>query len=432
MKRLVAILFNFMMGVMLATIIGAPAFVGGAVVTLCGLLFTQVTPAGSLMEGVFTEVWTGEMVKKFRNSDESVGWYSRIKAYDKYVENDVIHFTVLGGDPTVLVNNTTYPLGVEKLEDADKPIGLDKFQTKATEITDDELYGASYDKIGSVIERHEGAISDSKYKKAIHGLAPNENTTGTPVLTTSGPVVDGRKTLVRVDIIKLKKAYDKAKVPLKGRVLVLCPDHVNDLLNNDQKFADQYYKYDSGKILNMYGFDVYEFVETPYYNVTTLGKVAYGEDLTANDLQASVSFYDKRAMRADGSTKPYLSPASQDTQNQRNLCNFRHYSICLPLKGEGTGAIVSALPDAAPSILSAELIDAVPAAGATYNRTVSAPSAWAISTETSWLTVSTVSGKARIVVAPNTGEARSGSYLLSLVADPTVTLEVTVNQVAAE
>lgn len=342
MKRLVAILFNFMMGVMLATIIGAPAFVGGAVVTSFGLLFTQATPAGSLMEGVFTEVWTGEMVKKFRNSDESVGWYSRIKAYDKYVENDVIHFTVLGGDPTVLVNNTTYPLGVEKLEDTDKPIGLDKFQTKATEITDDELHGASYDKIGSVIERHEGAISDSKYKKAIHGLAPNDNTTDTPVLKTSGSVVDGRKTLVRGDIIKLKKAYDKAKVPLKGRVLVLCADHVNDLLNNDQKFADQYYKYDSGKILNMYGFDVYEFVETPYYNVTTLEKVAYGEDLTADDLQASVSFYDKRAMRADGSTKPYLSPASQDTQNQRNLCNFRHYSICLPLKEEGTGAIVSA------------------------------------------------------------------------------------------
>lgn len=58
----------------------------------------------------------------------------------------MIHFVNIGGDPTVLVNNTSYPLEIEELEDGDKAVTLDKYQTKPTRITDDELYSLSYDK----------------------------------------------------------------------------------------------------------------------------------------------------------------------------------------------------------------------------------------------------------------------------------------------
>lgn len=34
---------------------------------------------------------------------------------------------------------------------------------------------------------------------------------------------------------------------------MLCNDHVNDLLEDDQKFRDQYYNYTTGKVMNMYG-----------------------------------------------------------------------------------------------------------------------------------------------------------------------------------
>lgn len=430
----IAILFNCLVGSVLASFVGIAPGIGALSLNGASLVLGNLIPGGSLGAGLYAEVWTGEMIKKFRDPAESLGWYGKIRSYDQYAQNDVIHFVHIGGDPTVLVNNTSYPLGIETLADADKPIGLDKYQTKATAITDDEVNAITYDKMGSVIERHKASIDEKKYAKAIHALAPSSHAVSTPVIVTTGDLdADGlRKVIKRADIIALKKAFDKMKVPTVGRVLVLCNDHVNDLLDTDQKFADQYHNYTTGKISNMYGFEIYEYQNCPYFNATTKAKVAFGTPAGESDRQASVAFYAPRMMKANGTTKAYLSEAKSDPLNQQNLCNFRHYSICLPLKNEAIGAIVSALPDAAPSILSAELIDAVPAAGATYNRTVSAPSAWAISTETSWLTVSTVSGKARIVVAANTGAARSGSYLLSLVADPTVTLEVTVNQVAAE
>ena len=85
------------------------------------------------------------MIKAFRTAAESIGWYDRIKSYDQYVDNDVIHFTEIGGDPNVLVNNTTYPLNIQELKDADKPISLDYFDSEATPLTDDELHACSYD-----------------------------------------------------------------------------------------------------------------------------------------------------------------------------------------------------------------------------------------------------------------------------------------------
>lgn len=107
---------------------------------------------------------------------------------------------------------------------------------------------------------------DSKFQKAAR-LAPQKNTAKTPVIATTGDDDGtGRKRITRQDIISLKEKFDKLRVPTQGRRLVLCSDHVNDLLMVDQKFADQYYNYTTGKIANMYGFAVYEFANNPYYS----------------------------------------------------------------------------------------------------------------------------------------------------------------------
>lgn len=338
---LLTLLINFSLGFTLCTLAGLPPLAGAGAFSMLAMLGS--IPNGSLPAGVFAEVWTGEMVKSFRNSMENIGWLQRIRSYDQYVENDLIHFINLGGDPDVLINNTTYPIDVQSLEDADKAISLDKYQTKATRITDDELYAITYDKMASVIDRHREAIDQTKYSRAIHALAPNTHGNLTPVLLTTGSASpDGiRKVLVKADLIALKKAYDKLKVPNTGRILVLCPDHVADLLHNDQKFADQYYNYTNGRIANMYGFEVYEYADCPYFGQDKV-KVPFGAVPQEGQFMASVCFFAPRMMRATGSTKSYLSDAASNPTTQENLINFRHYFIALPLKNEAIGAIVSA------------------------------------------------------------------------------------------
>lgn len=305
-------------------------------------MFGGFAPSGALRAGLLTEVWTGFMIKAFRTDPEGMGWYAKIRSFDQYAENDVIHFVNIGGDPDVLVNNTTYPLDVQDLADADKAISLDKFQTKPTRITDDEMYALSYDKKASVIERHKEAMKEKIYSRAIHAIAPNENVKATPVLLTSGAVADGRKALTLQDVVLLKKAFDKNKVPKAGRILVLCADHIADLLQNEQKFGQQYYNYETGKVAKLYGFEVYEYDDCPYYNAATLKKLAYGAVPADTDTQASVAFSPVRMMKANGSMKAYASEAKDNPTTQENLLNYRTYSICLPLANEAMGAIVSA------------------------------------------------------------------------------------------
>ncbi|MDR2652072.1 MAG: hypothetical protein LBC68_07115 [Prevotellaceae bacterium] len=340
---MMTLMVNFMVGCTIASFAGISPVVGGT--ALSGIsLASPLLGVEGLRAGIYTEVWTGEMIKAFRTSVESIGWLNKIRSYDQYANNDIIHFVDIGGDPSVLINNTTYPLAIETLADADKAISLDKYQTKPTKVTDDELYAISYDKMASVIERHKDAILEKKYAKALHALAPSGATAKTPVVLTTGAAAEGeRMPVTRADIITLKKAFDSQKIPVAGRILVLCPDHVSDMLLTDQKFADQYYNYTSGKVANLYGFEIYEYNDCPYYTVATKVKLAFGAAVTNTANQASVAFYAPRMMKATGSTTAYLSEAKTDPQNQQNLANFRHYFICLPLKNEAIGAIVSGI-----------------------------------------------------------------------------------------
>lgn len=334
------LIINMFIGVVLAQFLGVPeayGAIGGAVVPLAAGAFM---PQGALCEGVFTEIWTGELVKRLRGG-MTASWLDGVSDYSAAVNNEVVHLVDVGGDPDVLINNTTYPIPAQELEDGDIALGLDKFQTKKTVVSDDTLFAISYDKIGSVIERHGDAITIGKFKKAAHAVAPQSDTDTTPVIQTSGEAgADGRKKLTRKDIIALKRRLDAQGYPATGRRLVLCSDHVNDLLEEDQKFRDQYYNYTSGKIANMYGFEVYEFENCPFYTKEGT-KVPYKTTPSGTDHQASFCFYTKRLFRAQGSTKMYYKDAVTNPDNQANEVNFRHYYVVLPKKNEAIGAIYS-------------------------------------------------------------------------------------------
>ena len=340
-KFVTGTLVNVLMSIIILFLLGVPnaGFWGLIVGVVLPMALGKFLPKGSALEGVYTEVWTGELVKQLRGG-MSASWLDGMSDYSAAVNNEVVHLVDVGGDPDVLINNTTYPIAAQELEDGDIALGLDKFQTKKTAVSDDQLFAISYDKMGSVIERHGDAITIAKFKKAAHALAPNSNTAKTPVVPTSGEDDNGRKKCTRKDIIALKRKLDALQIPTAGRRLVLCSDHVNDLLEDDQKFRDQYYNYTTGKIANMYGFEVYEFENCPYFTKEGT-KVPFKNSPSGTDHQASFCFYTKRVFRAQGSTKMYYRDAQTNPDYQQNEVNFRHYYIVLPKKMEAIGAIYS-------------------------------------------------------------------------------------------
>lgn len=340
-KFVTGTLVNVLMSIVILACLGIPnaGFWGLIVGVVLPMALGKFLPKGAALEGVYTEVWTGELVKQLRGG-MTASFLDGVSDYSAAVNNEVVHLVDVGGDPDVLINNTTYPIAAQELEDGDIALGLDKFQTKKTPVSDDQLFAISYDKMGSVIERHGDAITIAKFKKAAHALAPNSNTAKTPVVPTSGEDDNGRKKCTRKDIIALKRKLDALQVPTAGRRLVLCSDHVNDLLEDDQKFRDQYYNYTTGKIANMYGFEVYEFENCPYFTKEGT-KVPFKNTPSGTDHQASFCFYTKRVFRAQGSTKMYYRDAQTNPDYQQNEVNFRHYYIVLPKKMEAIGAIYS-------------------------------------------------------------------------------------------
>ena len=342
LKTMMAVMFNCLMGGTIAAIMGYQGWMGAVALNVMAMLFGLMRPMGAgLRVGVLAEIWTGELVKKLRSGLEG-SWLDGVPDNSGIVNNDVIHLVEVGVDPDVLVNNTTYPIPLQALDDKDIAVKLDKFQTKVTPVTDDELYALSYDKMGRVKEAHGNAINDAKFMKAAHALCATQNTVSTPVLKCSGEAdaESGRKRLSVNDLVAMKRAMDKLKVPTENRRLVLCPDHVNDLLLSSQNFREQYnIDRTTGKVGKLYGFDIYEYANTPKYTSAGVQK-AVDAEIAEGDLQCSFAFYVPRVFKATGSTKMYYSEAQGDPEYQRNRINFRHYFLCMPKKADAGVVII--------------------------------------------------------------------------------------------
>lgn len=389
-----ALLFNCVVGAFVGAAMGfspvAGAVGANALSSVAGM-FAPSSVSGILRAGVLTEVWTGELIKSLRAGLEA-SWLDGIPDASSIVNNDVIHLVDVGVDPDVLINNTTYPIPLQALTDSDKSISLDKFQTKVTPITDDELYALSYDKMARVKESHANAINDAKFAKAAHALA---SATNFVVTTGAADPSTGRKKLTIADIIALKAKFDKMKVPATGRRLVLTTDHVNDLLAISESFTRQY-NLDTvnGRIARLFGFDIYEFANCPVY--TSAGvKQDLGTAESGNKFQASFAFYASRVFKATGSTKMYFHEAKTDPDNQQNRINFRHYFIAMLKKTDASVALVNGYAsDAAPVITGDELIDNLSAEAGTTKRTYNTSNGAAVQAQSDadWLGVAVGTG----------------------------------------
>ena len=427
LKAVSGILFNAVMGLILAVALGGIPALGAVAAVGGSMLLGGFMPTSSACAGLYSEIWTGELVQKLRAAD-TAPWLDGIPDYSALTDKNIIHLVDVGVDPAVLINNTTYPIPITAINDADIPISLDKYQTEATPLTDDELQGISYDKRGSIQDRHVKAILEAKYKKSIHAFAPGSNATKTPVLATTGANDgNGRRMITRQDIIRLKDKFDKLQVPEAGRRLVLCTDHVNDLLTYDQKFAEQYYNYSSGKIMNMYGFEVYSYVANPRYASNGV-KLAWGVTPSAGQHQASVAFYVNHAFKASGMTKFYVNEAATNPETQQTTLNYRHYFVALPKKQEAIGAIYSAAY--VPAIVAAPDSVTFDLEGGTMQVQVNATSDFLVGSVDEHFTVVKNGNILSITAADNTAGAAAfaETLTLTLVEDITKTETITLNQ----
>ena len=256
------------------------------------------------------EIWVNQLMENFY-PDSSFLKYAR--DFSALVDYNAINMAEAGADPKVLVNNTTYPIKITQRVDKPLRIELDKFETENTLVRRPEAIEYSYDQLESVLMGHRNTLRAKTAMKAAHAYAPQEDSTYTPVIQTTGAAVSGRKRLQIDDILLLKERYDNAMIPLEGRYLVLNPSHVTDLILFDAKNLGNLTDLQNGKPKRFAGFNILQTASTPKYN-SSLQKIAFDGEEEGNF--CSFSFHSDEVMKADGDVFMYArenDPAERGT-----------------------------------------------------------------------------------------------------------------------
>lgn len=297
----------------------------------------------------FPEMWLDRVIQNLDSSDQAtfldgipeLGVDITPINEGSATEMNKIYVAETDFEVDVLVNNSAYPIPVQVYTDGTIEITLDKYQTKVISLTDDQTFGASYDKIDTATRSGTRGISTEKYKRAIHSIAPNANTADTPVIQCTGGDDNGRKKMTYNDFVALKRACDNAGVDPMNRRLVLCSDHWNDMLEDRERFADKLVNTPKGQVAkNIAGFEITQYIAMPTYK--TDGTLqTYGAVPEVGDQPASVVFVKTAIAKKTGNTKQYFADSKHDPENQVNKLAYRHYFVAVPFQNKHIAAIRS-------------------------------------------------------------------------------------------
>ena len=330
--NLTAILFNALVGFIVAFIIGFNPLVGalaanGIAVCLALVKFyytgRPITSTG-LFVGLLKEVWLSQLMERFYPDGS---WLTEGQNMTEFVDNNKIHLGDCGVDPDVLINNTTYPIEVSERVDSHLEINLDYFDTKNTVVRNAESKQLAYNKLESVIRGHRMALFASNIKKAAHAYGPQSNTANTPVISVgAGSIIDA--------VIDAQAKFDALDFP-EDRILILSPEHKAKLRKEDVKlYKEVFGQKGAGEL---YGFKVFGTSVTPTYASDNTKKV-FGAAAAAGDKKSSLFYVASEVMFADGEYDMFSR--LNDPEQRGDVVGFQKRFVALPIRNKGIGAII--------------------------------------------------------------------------------------------
>jgi hypothetical protein len=289
------------------------------------------------MANLEKEIWVNQIQENFY-PDSSFLKYG--KDFGQLVDNNAINMTEAGVDPSVLVNNITYPIGIAQRADTPIRIELDKFETENTLVRRPDAIQYAYDQLESVIMGHRNQLRAKTAEKAAHAYTPVQDTPYTPVIATTGSVNGTRKTITFEDILSLKERFDNMEIPIEERYLVLHPSHVTDLIRLDVKGFKDITDVVNGQPKRFAGFGILQFSRMPLYTLSDMKKSPWGAVPGTGLGFASFAFQGGEVMKADGDVFMYVR--ENDPEERATIVGFDKRFIAVPIRNKGIGAIVSA------------------------------------------------------------------------------------------
>lgn len=315
------------------------ALTGGATGFACSFI-PRTSGAGFAFAGVNKEIWISDIMEGFYPASD---FLSRAVDMSAWVEFNTINLAEAGVDPNVLINNTTYPVATTPRTDNPLVLPLATYDSENTVVRNVEEMESAYDKRASVTRQHQNAIRKKTVQHALHNYAPNATAAYTPVNITSGAAdaaAGGTKAMTLKDVTLIAEAFSKLDAPSEGRMAVLHPTHLRQLLNEDATLNKIFMDQKEGQPLRYAGFDMYVNSQTARYNTTTSAKVAFGAAPAGTDSVASTLFFvGSEVMRADGTWDMFVR--EKDPEQRGDIIGFQKRGLYLPIRSKLQAAVFS-------------------------------------------------------------------------------------------
>lgn len=330
-KFLVALLINAFIGLIFANIVGANPLVCIAGVNAAGAVMHLIKVQSGIVffDGLAQEVWIPDVKEDFY---PNTSFLSEPQDLSSLVESDAINLAEAGIDPTVLKNNTAYPIAETDASDTPLKIVLDTYDTTSTVVRNAVALELAYDQRALYTGKHKKALLKKFGLDAAYAYAPTQNAALNPVIDASADAAN--EILDR--IIDLQTAYNNADAPTEGRILVLNPTHAAIIAKEDKKL---YKAFEANPGTTLFGFKIYVYSGNPIYVKATLAKAAQGAAyVEGTHLRASFAFLKTETMKAQGTFK--LFSTLNDPAHKGDVFNFQMRGLVSRIRNKYAGAIL--------------------------------------------------------------------------------------------
>lgn len=330
-KFFLAFLVNLFIGLTLSAAIQANPIVCVGGVNAAGVVLHFVGAQNGVVffDGLAAEIWIPDVKEDFY-PDSS--FLSQAQDLSSLVDADAINLAEAGADPSVLVDNTVYPVGSTDAGDAALKMVLKTYDTTSTVVRNAVALELAYDQRVLYTSKHKKALLAKFGIDGAYAFAPTVNAALNPVLDATGDPAG--EILDR--IIDLQTAYNTADAPLEGRILVLDPVHAAIIAKEDKKL---YKAFEAAPGSMLFGFKIYMFSRNPIYIKATGVKAAQGTAFVgATHARASFSFMKDEVMKAQGTFK--LFSKLNDPGEKGDVFNFQMRGLTSKIRNKYAGAII--------------------------------------------------------------------------------------------
>lgn len=279
------------------------------------------------MAGLNKEIWIDKLKENF------FAKYSFIDAMEdwgQWVEYNTINYASMGTNPTILKNNSSWPIAPAQRTDSALTIVLDTYDSTTTRVRNLEEIESSYNKLDSVINQHKDSLNQEIAKEGLHNVSPATAGAGAYAVTGANRAVAiaGQDTVAGTlaldDLAGMKERWDAINAPDSGRVAVLNPYHVRDLLKQDTSLTKELMNLKAGEPLPIFGIDFYVSSLTPVYAHTTLAIATYGAAAApTTDCVSSIGFISSESFKCLGDMEMFYKEKAINPEERSDEVGFQ-------------------------------------------------------------------------------------------------------------